>query len=191
MAAKKKSAKKAIKKAAAKGKAAAKKATKKVSRRAQPIPVGYHAVTPFLVVRAAADAIEFYKKAFGAKEKGRMPGPNGALMHAEIQIGDSRVMLSDEFPDMGSKAPPSLGGSPGGLLIYTRDVDGLFARAVAAGAKVTMPVADMFWGDRYGKLEDPYGHSWALATHKEDLSPREMGKRAAEAMAQMGPPPSA
>ena len=137
-------------------------------------------------MRGADEAITFYKNAFGAKEKTRMPGPDGKLMHAELVIGDSVVMLSDEFPDMGSKAPQTLGGSASSLLIYTRDVDALFERAVSAGAKVQMPVADMFWGDRFGKVEDPFGHIWQLATHKEELTPREMQKRMA---AQMSGPP--
>jgi PhnB protein len=176
-----------LKKVAKEAKRAVVKAAAKVRKaKAAPIPKGYHVVTPFLTVRGANEAIAFYKAAFGAREKGRMPGPDGKLMHAEIQIGDSRVMLSDEYPEMGSKAPQTLGGSPAGLLIYTRDVDRLFAQAVKAGAKVTLPVADMFWGDRYGKLEDPFGHVWAVATHKEDLTNREMAKRAAAAM--RGPP---
>lgn len=175
-------------------KAKAAKATRKLKKavkraKAQPIPKGYHIVTPHIVVRGASEAIEFYKAAFGAKERNRMAGPDGKLMHAEIQIGDSILMLSDEFPEMGSRSPQSLGGSPSGLMIYTKNVDALFERATKAGAKVQMPVADMFWGDRYGKLEDPYGHSWAVATHIEDLSNKEMQKRAAAAMS--APPQAA
>lgn len=150
----------------------------------KPIPDGYHTVTPHLVVRGAADAVEFYKKAFGAEEVFRMPMPDGKLAHAEIRIGDSIIMLSDEFPEWGSKSPLTLGGCPGGLLIYVGNVDEAFARAMEAGAEVTMPVADQFWGDRYGKLADPFGHTWALATHKEDLTPEEIGQRASAWMAQ-------
>jgi uncharacterized glyoxalase superfamily protein PhnB len=150
----------------------------------KPIPEGYHTVTPYLTVRGAANAIEFYKKAFGAQELARMPGPDGRLMHAEIKIGDSIVMLGDEFPEMGSKGGPlTLGGTATGLLLYVADVDAAFARAVDAGGKVTMPLADMFWGDRYGKLVDPFGHEWSMATHKEDISHEEMSRRAAAAFA--------
>jgi uncharacterized glyoxalase superfamily protein PhnB len=180
----------AKKKATARVKKAAKKVTarKPAAKRAKalPIPKGYHIITPAIVVRGASEAIAFYKNAFSAKERSRMPMPDGRLMHAEIQIGDSRIMLSDEFPEMGAKSPQTLGGAPSSLLIYTKNVDALFEQAVKAGAKVTMPVADMFWGDRYGTVEDPFGHQWALATHKEDLSTREMNKRAA---AMMSAPP--
>jgi PhnB protein len=153
------------------------------------IPDGYHTITPYLAVRGAADAIEFYQRAFGAVENCRMPGPDGRLMHAEIQIGDSRVMLGDEWPEMGGALSPlSRGGTTGGLCLYVPDVDASFDRAVAAGATVKMPVADMFWGDRYGKVVDPFGHEWSLATHKEDLTPEEMMRRGEEAMAQMCQP---
>ena len=131
------------------------------------------------------EAIEFYKKAFGAEVKGVMPGPGGKVMHAEIRIGDSTIMLNDEFPEMGAKSPASIGGSAVTLHVYVPDCDALWNRAVAAGATVTMPLADMFWGDRYGTLTDPYGHKWSIATHKEDLTPEEMGKRGAEAMKNM------
>jgi PhnB protein len=194
--------KKAVKKAAQKVKSAAKKvaakAAKKVAskasakkaarKKALPIPKGYHVVTPSIVVRGAAEAIEFYKKAFGAKELSRMPGPDGKLLHAEIRIGDSVVMLGDEFPNMGATSPLSLNGKASSLMIYTKDVDALFNQAVAAGAKVAMPVADMFWGDRYGIVTDPFGHRWQMATHKEDLTPKEMARRAAAAMS--APPPA-
>ena len=150
----------------------------------KPVTDGYHTVTPHLVVRDAAKAIEFYKKAFGAKEAFRMPGPDGKLMHAEIQIGDSMVMLSDEFPEYGSKSPQALGGSPVNILLYVENADKVFQQAVAAGATVTMPLADQFWGDRYGKLADPFGHQWSVATHIEDVAPEEMAKRAAKAMGQ-------
>ena len=143
------------------------------------IPRGYHTVTPHLTVRGAADAIEFYRRAFGARERGRMPLPDGkTIMHAELQIGDSIVFLADEFPDMGCRAPETLGGATGTLHLYVRDVDRAFQRAVAAGAEVRMPVADMFWGDRYAKVADPFGHEWGLATHKEDLSASEIARRA-------------
>ena len=145
----------------------------------KPVPDGYHTLTPYIVVDGAADAIAFYQKAFGAQEIYRMPGPGGKVMHAEIQIGDSRLMLSDAIPEMGGRSPKSLGGSPASILIYVRDVDAAFARAVGAGATVDMPLMDMFWGDRYGKVKDPFGHLWQLATHVEDVSPEEMGKRAA------------
>jgi len=148
----------------------------------KPVPDGYHTLTPYIVVDGAADAIAFYQKAFGAEEIYRMPGPGGKVMHAEIQIGDSRLMLSDAIPEMGGRSPKSLGGSPASILIYVRDVDAAFARAVGAGATVDMPLMDMFWGDRYGKVKDPFGHLWQLATHVEDVSPEEMGKRAAAAM---------
>ena len=142
------------------------------------IPDGYHAVTPYLTVRDGAQVIEFYKRAFGAKEIMRMPGPDGkSIMHAEVQIGDSIVMLSAEQPGMGCRAPSSVGGPTSYLYIYVPDVDAAFKQAVGAGAKVLMPLADMFWGDRYGQVEDPSGHRWGLATHKEDLSPAEIAKR--------------
>jgi PhnB protein len=151
----------------------------------KPIPEGYHTITPSLVIRGAAAAIEFYKKAFGAKEIMCMKGPGGMVGHAELQIGDSKLMLSDEFPNMGTQSPLALKGSPVALFLYVDNVDAWFQKAVAAGAQVTMPLADMFWGDRFGKLKDPYGHDWALATHIEDVSPEEMVKRSAAAMAQM------
>jgi len=147
----------------------------------KPIPDGYHTITPYLTIRGAAQAIEFYKKAFGAEELSRMTAPDGRLGHAELRIGDSIFMLGDEFPEMGGKGPQTLGGTPVGLFLYVNDVDAAFARATAAGAKVTMPLADMFWGDRYGKLADPFGHEWSLGTHKEDVKPEEMARRAEEA----------
>lgn len=151
------------------------------------IPRGYHTVTPHLTVRGAAEAIDFYKRAFGARERGRMPGLDGkVIMHAELQIGNSIVFLADEFPDMGCRAPQTLGGTTGTLHIYVRDVDRAYQRAVAAGAEVRMPAADMFWGDRYAKVADPFGHEWGLATHKENLSAREIGRRAQVFFAQMG-----
>lgn len=145
---------------------------------AKPIPDGYHSITPYLTVKGAAEAIDFYKKAFGAVEKLRMPAPDGSIMHAEIQIGDSVVMLGEENPQMGAVGPKTLGGAPAGLMIYVEDVDASFARAASAGATVKMPVADMFWGDRYGRLEDPFGHLWSIGTHKEDLTPEQLDERA-------------
>ena len=140
----------------------------------KPLPNGMHTVTPHLVCAGAADAIEFYKKAFNAVEMVRLPGLNGKLMHACIKIGDSSVMLVDEYPDHGCLGPKSLKGSPVTIHLFVDDVDGFDARAVAAGAKITMPIADMFWGDRYGQLEDPFGHRWSVATHVRDMSPEEM-----------------
>ncbi len=149
----------------------------------QPIPQGYHTVSPYLVVNDAAKAIEFYKRAFDAKEKFRMEGPPGKIGHAELQIGDSIVMVADEMPQMDAKAPQSLGGTTASIFLYVKDVDTAFNKAVGAGAKATMPVADMFWGDRYGKLMDPFGHSWSMATHKEDVAPDEMQRRVQAEMA--------
>ncbi len=140
----------------------------------KPIPNDMHTVTPHLVCAGAADAIEFYKKAFNAVEGGRLPGPQGKLMHAMIRIEGSAVMLVDEMPECGALGPKSLKGSPVTIHLYVEDVDAVVARAVAAGAKVTMPVADMFWGDRYGRLEDPFGHHWSVATHIRDVTPAEM-----------------
>jgi PhnB protein len=150
----------------------------------KPIPEGNHTITPSLVVKNGKKAIEFYKIAFGAKELGTMLGPDGQkVMHAELQIGDSKIYLGDEAPEMGAVSPQTLGGSPVSLNIYTEDCDAMFRRALAAGATVKMPLEDMFWGDRYGKLADPFGHTWGIATHKEDVSPEEMDKRAKEWMA--------
>ena len=144
----------------------------------KPIPDGMHTVTPQLVCAGAADAIEFYKKAFKAVELGRVPGPQGKLMHAMIRIGDSAVMLVDECPDWGSIGPKSLTGSPVTIHLYVEDVNAIVERAVAAGAKVTMPLEDMFWGDRYCKLEDPFGHHWSVATHIRDVSPEDLQQAA-------------
>lgn len=140
----------------------------------KPIPEGMHSLTPHLVCAGAAGAIEFYKKAFGAVEVARLPGPAGKLMHANVRIGDSALMLVDESPECGMLGPKALKGSPVVVHLYVDDVDATVARAVAAGAKITMPVADMFWGDRYGQLEDPFGHRWSVATHTRDLSPEEI-----------------
>jgi uncharacterized glyoxalase superfamily protein PhnB len=140
----------------------------------KPVPDGMHTLTPHLVCRDAAAAIAFYQKAFGAVELARLPGPQGKLMHALLRIGDSPLMLVDEIPDWGALGPQSLKGSPVTLHLYVEDVDAAVERAVAAGARLTMPVADMFWGDRYGTLEDPFGHHWSIATHVRDLSPEEI-----------------
>ena len=145
----------------------------------KPIPEGYHSVTPYLIVKGAARALEFYARAFGAKELYRMDQPDGRVGHAEIQIGDSRIMLADEFPDMGARSPETVGGTPVGITLYVEDVDETVARAVAAGAKVTRPVENKFYGDRMGELTDPFGHRWYLGTHVEDVSPEEIGRRAA------------
>ena len=145
------------------------------------IPEGMHTVTPHLVCAGAADAIEFYKKAFNAAEIGRMAGPQGKLLHGLIRIGDSKVMLVDEFPDWGSFGPKALKGSPVTMHLYVEDVDSFVAHAAAAGAKITMPLQDMFWGDRYCKLEDPFGHHWSVATHVRDVSPEEMQQAAQKA----------
>ena len=143
------------------------------------IPEGMHTITPHLVVKGASQAIEFYKKAFGAKEVVRMTFPEReAVMHAQLQIGGSYLFLADEFPEMGSRGPELGGTSPVTIHLYLEDVDSTFGAALAAGAQQLMAPADMFWGDRYGKLVDPFGHQWSLATHKEDLTPEEMAKRA-------------
>ncbi len=149
---------------------------------AKPIPDGYHSVTPYLVVNDAAAALAFYARALGATERFRMPAPDGTIVHAEMQIGDSRVMLSDEAPQMGAKSPKTLQGSPVSLFIYTADADALFKRAVDEGATPKTPPTNMFWGDRWSQIVDPFGHEWQIATHVEDLTPEEMGKRAAAAM---------
>jgi len=141
---------------------------------ANPIPQGMHSLTPHLVCAGAASAIDFYKAAFGAEESARLPGPNGKLMHAAVRIGDSTLMLVDEMPEYGALGPKALKGSPVTIHLYVEDADATFARAVAAGAKVTMPLSDMFWGDRYGQLEDPFGHRWSIATHQRDLTPQEI-----------------
>jgi PhnB protein len=151
----------------------------KMTNRIKAIPEGHHTLTPHLVVKGASQAIEFYKKAFGAEEITRVPGPDGkSLIHAAIKIGDSRLFLVDEFPEMGSRGPHSIGGTSVTIHVYVEDVDTVFNQAVTAGAQVRMPLADMFWGDRYGLVTDPFGHSWSLATHKEDLTPDEISKRA-------------
>ena len=155
----------------------------------KPVPEGYHTLTPSLTVRDAARAIEFYKQAFGAEVRGGIAkGPDGKVMHAELQIGDSVIMLTDEFPEFGSLSPQSSGGAGMGLHIYVDGVDAAFDRAVKAGAQVEMPVSDQFWGDRYGKLKDPFGHKWSIATHVKDMSADEMKRSMDEAMQKMGKP---
>jgi len=146
------------------------------------IPEGYHSLTPYLAVDDGARAIAFYQEAFGATEVMRMARPDGKVGHAELQIGDSRIMLADEYPDMGFRSPRTYGGSPVGLHLYVEDVDAVARQAVAAGAKELRPVKDQFYGDRTGSFEDPFGHVWHIATHKEDLSPDELKRRAAQAM---------
>jgi uncharacterized glyoxalase superfamily protein PhnB len=140
----------------------------------RPIPEGFHTVTPHLICAGASDAIEFYRKAFGAVEVGRMPGPDGRLMHAQLRIGDSPLMLADHFPEYGTLGPAALKGTSVFIHLYVQDADATWDQAVAAGAKPIMPLADMFWGDRYGQLEDPFGHRWSIATHKRDASVEEM-----------------
>jgi uncharacterized glyoxalase superfamily protein PhnB len=141
-----------------------------------PVPEGMRTVTPHLICAGAADAIEFYKKAFGAVELTRMPGSDGKVMHASIRIGDSVIMLNDEFPEWGSFGAKHFKGSPVIIHLYVENADATFDQAVRAGAKITMPLEDMFWGDRYGKLEDPFGHQWSIGTHVRDVSPDEMQK---------------
>ncbi len=143
------------------------------------IPEGYHSVTPYLIIKGAASALDFYKKAFGATEMFRMPDASGKLVgHAEIKIGDSHIMLADEYPEMGYRSPQSLGGTPVSILLYVDDVDATIPRAVAAGAKLVQPIKDQFYGDRSGTLHDPFGHVWTVATHKKDVSPEEMMEHA-------------
>lgn len=156
-------------------------------KKVKAVPDGYATVTPHLVQTSCAEAIEFYRKAFGAEELYRMPGPGGAIMHAEVRIGSSIVMMADESPQMNphAKSPQHANAHTSGLMLYVEDVDAAFKRAVAAGAKIEMPLADMFWGDRYGQVSDPWGHRWSLASHVKDVTPEEMQA----AMAQMGPPP--
>jgi PhnB protein len=148
------------------------------------IPDGYHTATPYLIVKGAASALEFYKKALGATEIMRFPGPDGLIGHAEIRIGNSVLMLADENPAMGARSPKTLGGSPISIMIYVEDSDATFNKAVAAGAKVVRPLMDQFYGDRSGIVEDPFGHTWSISTHKEDVPPEEMKKRAEAVMKQ-------
>ena len=151
----------------------------------KPIPEGYHTVTPYLAVDDAAEAIEYYKTVFGAKERVRMDAPGGKIGHAELEIGDSLVMLSDPFPQATTRPPKELGGTSVSVFMYVEDVDAVVQQAVDAGATITMEVADQFWGDRFGSVQDPFGHLWSIATHVEDVPPEEMAERAKEAMAAM------
>jgi PhnB protein len=151
----------------------------------KPIPEGYHTVTPYLAVDDAAEAIEYYKKAFGAKERVRMDAPDGKIGHAELEIGDSLVMLSDPFPGFAARTPKELGGTSVSVFMYVEDVDAVVQKAVDAGATISMDVADQFWGDRMGSLMDPFGHSWVIATHVEDVPPEEMEERTKAAFAAM------
>jgi PhnB protein len=151
----------------------------------KPIPEGYHSVTPYLAVDDASAAIEFYKQAFGATERMRMPAPNGKIGHAEVEIGDSLIMLSDPFPQSTTRPPKELGGTTSGVFLYVEDVDAAFQQVVAAGGTAAMEPADMFWGDRFGSVLEPFGHHWSLATHKEDLTEEEIAERGQAAMAEM------
>ena len=162
------------------------KAKAKKKAKVKPIPEGYHTATPYLFVKDAAGAIEFYKTAFKAKEVMRVPGPGGRVGHAEIKIGDSPIMLAEENPEMGARGPKTLGGSPLMLHLYVKDVDAVVEQAAAAGAKIIRPVADQFYGDRAGGLEDPFGHLWHVASRKENVPPKELRKRAEVAMAGHG-----
>jgi PhnB protein len=168
------------KKTNAKKTKALKKKTSSRSKKVSAIPKGYNHITPYLIVSNGAGAIEFYKKVFGAKEVVRMERSGGKISHAELQIGDSRIMLSDAFPEMESHSPESFGGSPVGIHLYVKNVDEIVTRAVDAGAKLLKPITNMFYGDRSGSLTDPYGHQWSVATHIEDVTPAQMRKRAAE-----------
>jgi uncharacterized glyoxalase superfamily protein PhnB len=152
---------------------------------AKPIPEGFHTLTPYLTVKDAPRAIEFYKQAFGAEVRGIHYAPDGKIMNADLKIGDSILLVAEEFPGMGAKSPLSLGDSPVTIHLYVEDVDKLFNQAVAAGAKVVMPVMDQFWGDRYGHVTDPFGHRWSMGTHKEDLTPAEIEKRGRAAFEKM------
>jgi PhnB protein len=152
----------------------------------KPIPEGYHALTPYLAVEDAEKAIEFYKDAFGAQEIQRMPGPGGTIAHAELEIGDSKLMLSDPFPQSSVRPPAERGGTTASIFMYVDDVDTTFQQAQKAGATVVSELEDMFWGDRFGTVSDPFGHVWSIATHKEDLSEQEIAERSKTAMAEMG-----
>lgn len=156
-----------------------------MAKKAQAIPKGYHTVTPSLFVAGAAKAIEFYKKALGAEEIMRFPGPDGSIMHAELRIGDSVIMLGDEMPDQGGKGPKTIGGTPVSFFVYREDVDAAWKRAVDAGARPLVPLADQFWGDRTGCLLDPFGHQWWLAQHVQDLTPEEIRRNAESHFAQL------
>lgn len=169
----------------------ARRAAKPAAKKTQPIPKGYHTITPNLVLNDASAALEFYARAFGAKVVSRMASPSGKIMHAELRIGDSMITLADEMPGADTRAPASVGTSTVGLMVYLKDVDKVFAKAERAGCKVLMPLADQFWGDRFGRLQDPFGHVWALAKHVEDVSAKEMAKRQAAWVAEMASRPQA
>ena len=158
-----------------------------MTKKAQAVPQGYHTVTPSLFVAGAAQAIDFYKKALGAEEIMRFPAPDGTIMHAELRIGDSILMLGDEMPEQGGRGPKSIGGTPVSFFVYRENVDAAWKRAVDAGAKTIMPLANQFWGDRTGCLEDPFGHRWWLAQHIADVTPEEMQKGAESFFSQMQP----
>ena len=158
-----------------------------MAKKAPSIPTGYHNVTPSLCVAGAAEALDFYKRALGAEEIMRFEAPDGKIMHAEFKVGDSIIMLADEMPDMGAKGPKSIGGSPVSFFVYGENVDAAWKRAVDAGAKEVQPLADQFWGDRTGCLEDPFGHHWWLAQHLEDLTPEQIRKNAEAFFSQMQP----
>ena len=149
------------------------------------IPKDYHSITPVLIVKNGDEAIEFYKKGFGVQQRSRMKGPDGRVAHAGLKLGDSVFMLSDEYPEMDCHSPKTIGGSPVSMYVYVDDVDSFFDKAISAGAKVLDPIKDQFWGDRHGRLEDPFGHLWSIATHKKDLSEDEMKKAAEAAFSQM------
>jgi PhnB protein len=151
----------------------------------KPIPEGYRTVTPYLALDDAAEAIEYYKKAFGAKERGRMDAPGGKIGHAELEIGDSLVMLSDALPQFTTRSPRELGGTTANVFLYVEDVDAVVEQAVDAGGSIEMEVADQFWGDRFGVVQDPFGHLWSISTHVEDVPPEEMAERAKAALAAM------
>ena len=156
-----------------------------MAKKAPAVPKGYHTITPSLCVAGAAQAIDFYKKALGAEERMRFPTPDGSIMHAELKIGDSIIMLADEMPDQGGRGPKSIGGTPVSFFVYGENVDAAWKRAVDAGAKPVVPLADQFWGDRTGCLEDPFGHRWWLAQHLQDLTPEELQKNAEAFFSQM------
>jgi uncharacterized glyoxalase superfamily protein PhnB len=158
-----------------------------MSQSASPIPEGFHSITPHLVCENAAEALAFYQRAFGAQEVGRMDGPGGKIMHAELRIGDSMLMLADAFPEYGSRGPRALQGTPVTIHMYVEDADAVWQRAIDAGATVEMPLEDAFWGDRYGQVVDPFGHRWSIATHQRDMTPQQIEEAMRSAMPGMAP----